>query len=97
MSPLGLLGAVGMLAIEASYLPQIARLHRFKHADDMSYFFPALNAAGRVLALAYALGSHNDIFVGGFILGIALRLVLLGQVTWYRRRGVLTSTRALAS
>jgi len=75
-----------MLAIEASYVPQIARLHRIKHADDVSYFFPTLNAAGRVLALLFAIASHNDIFVGGFLVGIALRLTLLGQVAWYRRR-----------
>jgi hypothetical protein len=96
MTPLGLLGALGMLAIEASYVPQIARLHRLKHADDVSYLFPALNASGRLLALAYAVASHNQVFVGGFILGIALRLVLLGQVTWYRRRSVLLPNRALA-
>ena len=86
---LNVIGALGMVAIEGSYLPQIARLHRIKHAGDVSYFFPALNMAGRILALIYALTSGNDVFVAGFIVGIALRLTLLGQVAWYRRRPLL--------
>ena len=56
-----------------------------KRAEEVSFFFPLLNVLGRVLALAYALGRHESVFVSGFVLGIALRLVLLGQVAWYRR------------
>lgn len=75
----------GFLAIEASYVPQIVRLHRMKRAEEVSLLFPALNLLGRVLALAYALGEGETVFVSGFALGIALRLVLLVQVAWYRR------------
>ncbi len=97
MTPLGLVGALGMFAIEASYVPQIVRLHRIKHADDVSYFFPTLNAAGRVLALLYAVASNNEVFVAGFLVGIALRLTLLVQVAWYRRRRTPMLSRAVAS
>jgi len=85
MTPFWWMGSAGFLAIEASYVPQIARLHRLKRAEEVSFFFPALNVLGRVLALVYALGQHESVFVSGFVMGIALRLVLLGQVAWYRR------------
>lgn len=79
------LGSLGLVAIEASYVPQITRLARLKRADEVSYFFPGLNAGGRVLALVYSVASHQHVFVAGFVLGIALRAILLGQVAWYRR------------
>ena len=85
MTPFWWVGSAGFLAIEGSYVPQIARLHRLKRADEMSYLFPALNVLGRVLALGYAMAEHNDVFVSGFVLGISLRVVLLAQVFWYRR------------
>ena len=74
-----------MIAIEASYVPQIARLFRLKRADDVSLFFPSLNALGRVLALTYSVLSHQPVFVAGFILGLCLRTTLLVQVIWYRK------------
>ena len=73
-----------MAAIEAAYLPQIARLFRRKHAADVSVLFPALNGFGRVCALIFALHVGQTVFVAGFIVGIALRIVLLSQVVWYR-------------
>ena len=79
------LGTLGMLAIEASYVPQIARVFRLRRADDVSLFFPSLNALGRVLALAYSVLSHQPVFVAGFILGLCLRCTLLAQVIWYRK------------
>ena len=87
MHSLWWIGSAGIVAIEASYLPQIARLYRRKHADDVSIFFPGLNVTGRVLALIYSLVTHDTVFIAGFIVGILLRLVLLSQVAWYRRLG----------
>ncbi len=86
MTPFCWLGAAGIVAIEGSYVPQIVRLFRLKRAEDVSHFFPLLNASGRVLALLYALSHGETVFVGGFFVGIVLRLVLLGQVLWYRTR-----------
>lgn len=80
-----ILAFLGMMAIELSYLPQIARLHRLKRADDVSYFFPLLNVAGRILALAYSVARGEDVFVVGFLVGVVLRTALLAQVVWYRR------------
>lgn len=81
-----LLGSVGLLAIEGSYLPQIARLYRLKRSEDVSLFFPALNLLGRVFALVYSASKGEHVFVAGLLLGIALRAALLAQVLWYRLR-----------
>jgi lipid-A-disaccharide synthase-like uncharacterized protein len=83
-SPWWFLGTAGLVAIEGSYLPQILRLHRLKRADDVSLFFPALNLAGRLLALSYALITQEHVFTVGLIVGVVLRATLLGQVVRYR-------------
>jgi lipid-A-disaccharide synthase-like uncharacterized protein len=79
-----LLGTLGMVAIEGSYVPQIARLFRLKHAEDVSVLFPSLNLFGRALAVAYSLSQGQSVFVFGFTVGILLRGVLLSQVVYYR-------------
>ncbi len=84
-----ILGTLGILAIEGSYLPQIARLFRLKRADDVSVFFPALNLVGRLFALMYSVSQHANGFSVGLMIGISLRGVLLTQVLWYRRRAQL--------
>jgi lipid-A-disaccharide synthase-like uncharacterized protein len=81
-----LLGAAGLVAIEGSYVPQIVRLFRLRKADEISYLFPGLNLAGRVMALAYSVAVGNSVFTVGFFVGAALRLVLLLQVAWYRHQ-----------
>jgi lipid-A-disaccharide synthase-like uncharacterized protein len=87
VAPLINLGTLGLLCIEGSYLPQIARLYRLKHADDVSVFFPSLNLFGRALAVAYSVAQNQPVFVVGFTLGILLRGVLLSQVVYYRWQG----------
>ncbi len=79
------LGTAGILAIEGSYFPQIARLYRLKRAEEVSLFFPALNLVGRLLALAYSMATSEHVFTIGFLVGAVLRLTLLLQVAWYRR------------
>ena len=79
------IGMAGVLAIEGSYVPQIVRLFRLKRADELSLFFPALNLAGRLLALSYSLLVRDQVFTVGFLLGALLRLTLLIQVIVYRR------------
>ena len=81
---LAVLGTAGLLSIELSYVPQIARLHRLKQADDVSVFFPALNLFGRLLALTYSIGIGQPIFGVGFFVGAVLRATLLVQVVYYR-------------
>jgi len=93
-APLWWLGTLGLVAIEASYVPQIVRLWRRKQAQDVSLLFPALNLAGRLAVVAYALARDESVFVWGFVVGSLLRATLLGQVLLYRwgdapaRRGV---------
>ena len=79
------LGTAGILAIEGSYFPQIARLFRLKRAEELSLLFPALNLVGRLLALSYALLTKDHVFTVGFFVGALLRLTLLLQIAWYRR------------
>ncbi len=86
MTLLPWVGSLGLLAIEGSYVPQILRLHRLKRSDELSYFFPALNAVGRCLALAFAVSQGQHVFVAGFLLGILLRLTLLVQIALYRKQ-----------
>jgi lipid-A-disaccharide synthase-like uncharacterized protein len=99
--PLINLGALGLVCIEGSYLPQIVRLFRLKHAEDVSVFFPSLNLFGRGLAVVYSLAQHQPVFVVGFTVGIVLRGVLLAQVVYYRwqqnrpRRSVRTMTDSI--
>ncbi len=83
---LWILGTAGIVAMESSYLPQIVRLYRRKRAHDMSAFFPALNVFGRLLALGYSLVRNDHVFVWGFLFGMMVRALLLGQVVLYKWR-----------
>ena len=83
--PVTWIGSVGILAIECSYIPQIARLFRLKRAEELSLFFPGLNLAGRLFALTYSVLTKDQVFTVGFLVGALLRLTLLLQVAWYRR------------
>lgn len=82
--PYWMIGSLAIVAMEASYVPQIYRLARRRSADDVSMIFPALNVLGRLLAVTYALTRGDSVFVVGFMIGIALRGTLLVQVAYYR-------------
>lgn len=84
--PLSLLGVAGFVAMEASYLPQITRIFRRGRADDLSWFFPALNVLGRLAAFSYAMSKGDNVFSLGFAAGMVLRSTLLAQVLYYRFR-----------
>jgi lipid-A-disaccharide synthase-like uncharacterized protein len=91
-----LVGAMGLLAIEGSYAPQIVRLWQRKHAGDVSVLFPALNVFGRGCAALYAHHQDQSVFVAAFVIGIAMRATLLCQVVYYRFGVVwLNSSRTL--
>lgn len=81
-----LFGVVGMTCIESSYVPQIGRLFRIKEAEEISLWFPAANLFGRLLAIGYTLSRHDMVLAAGFMVGVALRTVFLGQVLYYRYR-----------
>ncbi|MFO0664744.1 MAG: PQ-loop repeat-containing protein [Polyangiaceae bacterium] len=85
MNPFWIIGAIGLVAIESSYVPQIVRLYRLKRADDVSLFFPTLNVLGRLLAILYGALSSERVFTTAFMVGILLRGTLCAQVLWYRR------------
>lgn len=79
-----ILGTIGLVLIESSYLPQLARLWKHKDARGISPLFPGLNLAGRLLAWAYALHSGAAVFSAGFALGVLLRLAFFALVLRYR-------------
>lgn len=72
-----------MVAIEASYVPQILRLWRVKEASEVSVLFPALNLFGRLCAVSYALHLGDTILAVGFMVGIVLRATFFAQVVLY--------------
>ncbi len=74
---------LGMVAIEASYVPQILRLQRVKEATEVSVLFPALNLFGRLCAVAYAVHLQDTVLAVGFLVGIFLRATFFAQVVAY--------------
>ena len=90
-------GLLGMIAIEGSYLPQLWRLFRLKHANEVSVAFPALNLAGRLLAFGFSVATGQSVFIAGFALGILLRGTLLSQVLWYRHLAAVRAKQAADS
>jgi|GEM_PF-1071035 len=81
------LTGLGIWLIEISYIPQLLRLYRIKHADDFSLFFPLFNLAGRSLAFVYTITRGDYVLAWGFLGGIALRSMLLGMVIYYKKNG----------
>jgi len=79
-----LLGALGLVLLDISWFSQIVRIHRRKSADDVSVFFPLLNIVGRLLAVGYSMHSGADVFTWGFLVGVVVRGLFLGQVLYYR-------------
>jgi PQ loop repeat protein len=77
---------LGLYLIEASYLPQLWRLHKLKQAHEFSFLFPGLNILGRLFGVAYSLSKGDQVIGLFFIVGIVLRGTLLGQVLYYRAR-----------
>lgn len=92
-----LLGTLGLVLVEVSYLPQIFRLWRLKEANDMSLLFPGLNLCGRLLAMAYALHIEQAVFSAAFFAGALLRATLFAQVFHYRKLRPRKWPRGLAS
>ena len=85
-NPIWFVGALGIVAMEASYVPQIVRLWRRGQAHDMSIFFPGLNVLGRMLAVTYAIVKHEPVFGVGFLFSILVRGTLLVQVASLKLR-----------
>lgn len=84
--PVWVLGTLGIVAMEASYVPQIVRLARLGHAEQLSVLFPALNLSGRLAAFSYSVLVGQAVFGVGFFFGSLIRAVLLGQILVLRRR-----------
>ena|SRR5688572_1144388 len=94
---LAVLGTLGIVLIEASYVPQIARLVQRKEANDVALLFPGLNFSGRVLALIYAVAVDEPIFSVGLTFGVGVRFMFLVFVVHYRYvRPALDARRAYA-
>lgn len=81
-----LIGTLGIIAIEASYVPQIVRLWTTKKADDLSVFFPLLNLTGRIFVTLYAWHLGSFVMGLGFLTGIVVRATFLSLVLGYKPR-----------
>lgn len=93
-----LFGTLGLVLIEASYLPQLRRLYVIKRSRDISAAFPAVNLLGRLLAFAYSVHLGEAVFGFGFLAGASLRATFLAQVLYYRvRPGAFEELPALAA
>jgi uncharacterized protein with PQ loop repeat len=86
MSMIEIIGGSGLYLVEASYLPQLFRLHKLKEADEFSFLFPALNIVGRLAGVMLSIHDNKPTFTLFFIVGIVLRSALLSQVIYYRTR-----------
>ena len=80
------LGLIATWLVEGSYVPQLWRLYKLKHADEFSLLFPLLNLMGRIAGLAASILKQDAVFSGFFLVGIVVRLTLLCQVLYYRAR-----------
>src|SRR5258706_13719835 len=72
--------------VECSYLPQLYRLYQRKTADEISVLFPTMNLVGRLLLVGYSLHAGTAVLALGFMFGVLVRAVFLGEVTYYRRK-----------
>jgi uncharacterized protein with PQ loop repeat len=79
-----LLGTLGIVLIEVSYLPQLLRLYTRKDADDVALLFPTLNLGGRLAALGYAVAIGEPIFSLGLIVGVGVRFAFFAMVMHYK-------------
>jgi len=81
-----IMATLSMLMIEGSYLPQVYKLYKTKQAKDFNLLFPLLNAGGRLLAMMYTLSRGEWVLAIGFLFGLTIRFILLGQVLYYQER-----------
>ncbi len=79
-----LLGALGIVLLDLSWFSQIVRIHRRRSADDVSVFFPLLNVVGRLLAMGYSIHTAEQVFTWGFLVGVIIRTIFLGEVVYWR-------------
>lgn len=79
-----LLGALGIVLLDLSWFSQIVRIHRRRSADDVSVFFPLLNVLGRLLAMGYSIHTAEKVFTWGFLVGVIIRAIFLGEVVYWR-------------
>lgn len=80
------ISTMGFILIEVSYLPQLIRLYIVKEAHEFHLLYPFLNLCGRIIALAAAFVLKSQGITLGLAIGILVRLTLLFQVWYYRRR-----------
>lgn len=75
---------LGPALVESSYIPQIARLYRIKHAEEISILWPSLNLGGRALNIVITWYAGLTFFSLAVVFGLILRGAFFGQVLYYR-------------
>lgn len=77
---------LGPALVESSYVPQIVRLYRLKHAEEISLLWPSLNLAGRAVNIVITWHAGLMFFSMAVVFGLILRGAFFGQVLYYRWR-----------
>lgn len=75
---------LGPALVESSYIPQLFRLYRLKHAEEFSLWWPVLNLSGRAMEIVIAWYAQMPFFSLAVIIGFAIRTTFFGQVIYYR-------------
>lgn len=77
---------LGPALVESSYIPQIVRLYRIKHAEEISVLWPSLNLAGRAVNIVITWYAGLTFFSMAVVFGLILRASFFTQVLYYRWR-----------
>ena len=85
--PVDTLGLAAGTLTTIAFVPQIVRIVRVRHADDLSWWTFGTFALGVALWLVYGLELHAVPIIVANVVTLGLALVILVLEWWYRSGG----------
>lgn len=85
--PVDTLGLAAGTLTTIAFVPQIVRIVRVRHADDLSWWTFGTFALGVALWLVYGLELHAVPIIVANVVTLGLALVILVLKRWYRSGG----------
>ncbi len=85
--PVDTLGLAAGTLTTIAFVPQIVRIVRVRHADDLSWWTFGTFALGVALWLVYGLELHAVPIIVANVVTLGLALVILVLKWWYRSGG----------
>ena len=85
--PVDTLGLAAGTLTTIAFVPQIVRIVRVRHADDLSWWTFGTFALGVALWLVYGLELHAVPIIVANVVSLGLALVILVRKWWYRSGG----------